>query len=116
MAITLAPENHSYDQGSRISSFKVKFTLSSSYSTGGETVDLSSSALSKMKIRNTSKIRAVWVNSNNGVNYNFIWEGLALNACKLKVFTAANTELGAGAYSATYTGDTPYMVFEYLKD
>lgn len=114
MAITLTQQPQFYDMGTRIASVRVDFVLSGSYATGGETVDLTQ--IPRVHVRDKSKIKVIWFQSANGVYaYNFVF-GSNLTNGKIKILTALGTELGAGAYAAGYTSDTPSMFIEYLKD
>jgi hypothetical protein len=102
----------------------VPLTFSGSYSTGGDTMDLTPVT----KDLPTQEVISAWAISNSGVNTalgqaggQYVCQGqpgpvggvnnvnavatTALNAWKLKAFTSGNTELGAGAYPASVTSD-----------
>jgi hypothetical protein len=78
-----------------------KLTASGSYSTGGDTLDFSGQG----SIPAAQPPIQVWVGGSTGDAYAWI-AGSALNSGKVKINTAAGTELAAGAYPARITGDT----------
>ena len=113
MAIALTHRPDMYDVTGRLETFRVDFVLSGSYSSGGETVDLT--AFPRMHVRDKAKIRRFEIYSTNGVySYSYV-AGSNLTNGKIKIFTALGTELGAGAYAAGYTADTPFAIIEVLK-
>lgn len=83
-------------------------TLSGNYSTGGDTVDLTT-IIGKGRLGRVfqafNPILYGWGVCSTGASLAII-PGTALNNNKLKINTASNTELAAGAYAAQFTGDT----------
>lgn len=82
-------------------------TFSGSYVTGGDTVDLTT-IIGKGRLGKTFQAFAPPIYgygvSSAGYSLAFI-PGTALNNGKMKINTAAATELAAGAYPAGLTGD-----------
>ncbi len=74
---------------------------SGNYATGGDTLDFTNQSM----IPAASPPVAVFVGGSTGDSYAFL-AGSALNTGKLKINTASNAELVAGAYPARITGDT----------
>ena len=94
-------------------------TLSGSYSTGGDTIDLTTiigkTYLGRVFVAGKPPLYG-WAVGTTGDAYSII-PGTTLANGKLKINTASATELGAGAYVARFTGDTNiYMglVFDLL--
>ena len=77
-------------------------TPSGSYSTGGDTLDFTTIA---PQLAASQPPVQVWIGGSTGDAYSWI-KGAALNNQKVKINTASNTELAAGAYPARITGDT----------
>jgi hypothetical protein len=77
-------------------------TASGSYSTGGDTLDFTSVG---NRIPASAAPVQLWIGGTTGDNYAWV-KGTALNNQKVKVNSASNTELAAGAYPARFTGDT----------
>jgi hypothetical protein len=78
-------------------------TFTGSYTSSGDTLDLTTVA-DKLS---SSQIVQIVANSLNGnAMYYVIVLGSALNNHKLKVFSAGDTEISAGAYPAGVTSDT----------
>jgi hypothetical protein len=76
---------------------------SGSYSTGGDTLDFTTVAA---QLGASLAPVQVWVGGSSGDAYSFIRAASpTLANGKVKVNTASNTELGAGAYPARITGD-----------
>jgi len=76
---------------------------SGSYSSGGDTLDFT--AIANQVAASQAPVQ-VWVGGSTGDAYSFIRAGSpTLANGKLKVNTASNTELAAGAYPARITGD-----------
>ncbi|MGB2642885.1 MAG: hypothetical protein WBG02_13605 [Candidatus Acidiferrum sp.] len=101
ISITLQPSNA---DGSGSNLFYAIGTLafSGSYTTGGDTLDLSKVA-DKLP---TMQVIQVLADSQNGNAGNYIpVQGSALNNWKLKAFTATGTEISAGAYPSSVTSD-----------
>lgn len=84
-------------------------TLSGNYTTGGDTIDWTTAAGAQTangRIFTPSGLPVCCqINGSTGDSYGYI-AGTALNNSKVKINTASNTELGAGAYAARFTGDT----------
>jgi hypothetical protein len=78
-------------------------TPSGNYATGGDTLDFSTVA---NQIEASQAPVKVWVSGTTGDSYGFIRAASpTLANGKIKINTASNTELGAGAYPARITGD-----------
>ena len=103
MPIAIALQPNSIDGSGNNFSYAIgTLTFSGSYPTGGDTLDFTAIA---DKLQSTQIVQ-VFVDSQNGnASYYVPIQGSALNNWKLKVFTGGGTELGAGAYTSTYTGD-----------
>jgi len=98
MALALTVTKQWYD-GKKV--FVVgTIVASGSYATGGDTINFTSLGI-------PSSQGAFWVkfNSLNGYGYTFAPGTTQANG-KVRINTASNTELGAGAYPAGITGDT----------
>ena len=77
---------------------------SGSYSTGGDTLDFTTVA---SQVGSSQAPVQVWIAGSTGDAYAFIRAGSpTLANGKVKINTASNSELGAGAYPARITGDT----------
>ena len=83
-------------------------TLSGNYSTGGDTIDLTTvigkGVLGRVFQAGKSPLYG-WCAGSTGDSY-AVLPGTTLANGKLKINTASNTELAAGAYAARFTGDT----------
>jgi hypothetical protein len=83
-------------------------TLSGNYAAGGDTIDwttVSGAQTENGRIFTPSKVPyAVQIDGTTGDTYGYV-AGTLLNNSKVKINTASNTELGAGAYNARFTGD-----------
>ena len=84
-------------------------TLSGNYSTGGDTLDWTTVAGSLASPNGRVFTPAalpvfVQITGTTGDQYGYV-AGTLLNNGKVKINTASNTELGAGAYAARFTGD-----------
>lgn len=83
-------------------------TLSGSYVAGGDTIDWTTIAgvqTSNGRVFTPQGLpAAAWAQGTTGDDYGYV-AGTALNNSKFKINTASNTELGAGAYNARFTGD-----------
>ena len=78
-------------------------TASGSYSTGGDTLDFTTVA---GQLSASLAPLQVWVGGSTGDAYSFLRAASpTLANGKVKINTASNTELGAGAYPARFTGD-----------
>jgi len=87
---------------------QVQITPSGNYATGGDTVDLTALigvAAGGVPVfaANNAPLYGV-AQGSTGDDYDFI-PGTQLNNGKLKINTASNTELAAGAYPARISGD-----------
>lgn len=122
MAIALATSTNAFfktiDEGK---SFRVlmNVVLSGSYTTGGTGESLGTLlADERVKVAAGTKSRgtplAAYATSQNGVNYS-ITNVPGQSTLGLKIFTAANTELGTGAYAATYTNDVIRLDIAFEK-
>lgn len=101
-------------------SFRLAF--SNSYSTGGDTLDLTAVA----NLFPSGTLVYAFIDGNgtgtqqsaSGGYYVVIGNqgaGTALNAFKVKIFAAAGTELAAGAYPAAVTGDYVVLSTQWRK-
>ena len=101
ISISLLPGNCD-GSGSNLFYALGTLTFSGSYPTGGDTLDFTTVA---DKLPST-QILQVFVDSQNGnASYYVPIQGGALNNWKVKIFTGGGTELAAGGYTSTYTGD-----------
>jgi len=83
-------------------------SASGSYSSGGDTLDFTTVA---NQIGASQAPVQVWVAGTTGDNYGFVRAALpTLANGKIKINTASNTELAAGAYPARITGDTNIQI------
>lgn len=95
--------------------YRVAFNLvpSGSYVTGGDTLDFTNTTQDPSFIGLIPAIETsqppnqldVWSQGGNIANTLFPILGTALNNSKLKITSAFNTELSAGAYPGSITGD-----------
>lgn len=83
-------------------------TLSGNYSTGGDTIDFTTvigkGYLGRVFVAGKPPLYG-WATCSTGASMALIL-GTTLANNKLKINTASNTELAAGAYAAQFTGDT----------
>jgi len=77
-------------------------TFSGSYPTGGDTLDFTTVA---DKLPSTQIVQVFAESQNGNSGYYIPVQGTALNNWKLKAFVGGGTEIGAGAYPGTVTGD-----------
>ena len=83
-------------------------TASGNYATGGDTLDFTTVA---SQINASQAPLQVWVGGVTGDNYGFVRAASpTLANGKIKINTASNTELGAGAYPARITGDANIQI------
>jgi hypothetical protein len=83
-------------------------TASGSYASGGDTLDFTTVA---NQIGASQTPVQVWVGGSTGDNYGFVRAASpTLANGKIKINTASNTELGAGAYPARITGDANIQI------
>ena len=82
--------------------------VSGSYASGGDTLDFTTVA---NQIGASQAPLQVWVSGTTGDNYAFVRAASpTLANGKIKINTASNTELAAGAYPARFTGDTNIQI------
>jgi hypothetical protein len=82
-------------------------TASGNYAAGGDTLDFTSVA---SQLASSQAPIQVWIGGSTGDAYSFIRAASpTLANGKVKLSTASNTELSAGAYPARITGDTNLM-------
>lgn len=80
-------------------------TPSGSYPTGGDTLSFLNAVLPiGQSLPVNSPCVSAQIEGTTGDQYGFI-RGTTLANGKVKINTASNTELGAGAYAARFTGD-----------
>jgi len=110
----------SWDDGNRIH-IAGKIAASGSYTTGGDTLDLT--AVGSLGIPTTQPLiqGTAWMDGLAGYDYVFA-PGAAINANKVKIFQQASgagafAELASGAYPGAITGDTItfYGIFPRLR-
>lgn len=83
-------------------------SASGSYASGGDTLDFTTVA---NQIGASQAPVQVWVGGTTGDNYGFVRAAApTLANGKIKINTASNTELAAGAYPARITGDTNLQI------
>lgn len=104
------------DNSGKTTYLTCKATLSGSYATGGDTVDLTTVAnkeyLGKVFIATKPPLYG-WAACATGASMAII-PGTTLANGKMKINTASNTELVAGAYAAQFTGDANiYLGFAF---
>ncbi|HYT06995.1 MAG TPA: hypothetical protein VEL77_05040 [Rugosimonospora sp.] len=81
---------------------------SGSYPSGGDTLDFTTVA---NQIGASQAPVQVWVGGTSGDNYAFVRAATpTLANGKIKINTASNTELAAGAYPSRITGDTNIQI------
>jgi hypothetical protein len=102
ISISIPPQN--VDASGRNLVYAIgTLTFSGSYSTGGDTLDLTSIS----EKLSSSQIVQIVIDSLNGNNMYYVAVvGNALNNHKIKIFSAGGTEVSAGAYPGGVTGDT----------
>lgn len=108
MALAATIKNNLTDVGVRTVTLRGTLALSSSYATGGDAWDLTRFAGFPVQTGDQVSV-SVW--GANGYGYGYV-PGANLTNGKIKVTTASNTELAAGAYPAGVTGDT--IMFEIV--
>lgn len=111
-ALQTTTPNGDIDPGVKFYYVFVTITPSGSYTTGGDTFDLTAITrpVGSPPIPGGAQATApiptqVTINSVNGYSYSYV-KGTTRANGKFKVNTTANTELTAGAYPAGITGDT----------
>src|SRR5579863_9834397 len=101
ITITLLPNNED-GSGSNLFYAIGTLTFSGSYPTGGDTLDFTTVA---DKLPSTQIVQVFADSQNGNAGYYVPVAGSALNNWKLKAFTAGGTELSAGPYPGSVTGD-----------
>ena len=82
--------------------------VSGSYASGGDTLEFTTVA---NQIGASQAPLQVWVSGTTGDNYAFVRAASpTLANGKIKINTASNTELAAGAYPARFTSDTNIQI------
>jgi len=101
IAISL-PSNNVDSSASNFIYALATLTFSGSYPAGGDTLDFTSVA----GVLPSSQVLQAFAESQNGnAGYYVAVQGAALNNWKLKCFAGGGTEIAAGAYPASVTGD-----------
>jgi len=77
-------------------------TFSGNYATGGDTLDFTQVA---DKLGGSALVQVFAESQNGNAGYYVPVQGSALNNWKLKAFIAGGTEVSAGAYPGSVTGD-----------
>ena len=104
MPITISLSQSNVDASGRNLVYAVAgLTFSGSYPTGGDTLDFTQVA---DKLPSTQLVQAFAESQNGNAGYYVAIAGSAMNNWKLKAFTAGGTEVSAGAYPGSVTGDT----------
>ena len=104
MAITISLQPNNVDSSASNFVYAVAtLTFSGNYPSGGDTLDFTQVA----SVLPSDTIVQVFGESQNGNGLNFYIPvaGTALNNWKLKCFVPAGTEITAGTYPGTVTGD-----------
>jgi len=86
--------------------------FSGNYPTGGDTLDFTQIA---DKLESTQLVQAFAESQNGNSGYYVVVAGTALNNWKLKCFLGGGTEISAGAYPASVTGDVVQLSFTSRK-
>lgn len=111
ITITLLPSNVD-GSGSNFSYAIGTLTFSGNYPTGGDTLDFTTVA---DKMPSTQIVQAFAESQNGNSGYYVAIAGSALNNWKLKAFTGGGTEISAGAYPASITGDVVQVAITARK-
>jgi len=103
MAITILLQPNNVDSSASNFVYAVAtLTFSGNYVSGGDTLDFTQVT----NVLPSDTIVQVFAESQNGNSGYYIpIQGAALNNWKLKAFVGGGTEIGAGAYPGTVTGD-----------
>jgi len=111
ITITLLPSN---TDGSGNNLFYAIGTLafSGNYVTGGDTLDFTTVA---DKLLSTQIIQVFADSQSGNAGYYVPVAGAALNNWKLKAFTGGGTEVSAGAYPVSVTGDVVQITITARK-
>ncbi|HXR33564.1 MAG TPA: hypothetical protein VN830_07645 [Verrucomicrobiae bacterium] len=103
MAITISLSPLNVDSSASNFVYAVAtLAFTGNYPTGGDTLDFTQVA-DKLPSDTIVQVFAESQNGNSG--YYIPVQGTALNNWKLKAFLGGGTEIGAGAYPGTVTGD-----------
>ncbi len=103
MPITIALTSTNVDSSASNFVYAVAtLTFSGSYPTGGDTLDFTQVA---DKLPSTQIVQAFAESQNGNSGYYIPIQGTTLNNWKLKAFVGGGTEVGAGAYPGSITGD-----------
>jgi hypothetical protein len=101
IAISLTPLNVDSSASNFVYAI-ASLTFSGNYPTGGDTLDFTTVA---DKLPSTQIVQAFAESQNGNSGYYVPVQGTALNNWKLKAFIAGGTEVTAGAYPGSVTGD-----------
>jgi hypothetical protein len=103
MSITIALQSTNVDSSASNFVYAIAtLSFSGSYPTGGDTLDFTTVA---DKIPSTQIVQAFGESQNGNSGYYVAVAGTALNNWKLKCFNGGGTEITAGAYPGSVTGD-----------
>jgi hypothetical protein len=102
MALTLTIHQFDVDSTGKQVYVAGVVTASGSYTTGGDTLDLSNQSF--IPSSQLPKQASLFTQTGQVYNYAFI-VGTALNNSKVKIYAAGGTELAAGAYPASILND-----------
>ena len=112
MALTLTVHQFDVDSTGKQVYVAGVVTASGNYTAGGDTLDLSTQSF--IPSAQLPKQVALFTQTGQVYNYAFI-QGAALNSCKVKIYAAGGSELGAGAYPAGITSDVIAFSAVYPK-
>jgi hypothetical protein len=112
MALTLTVNQFDVDATGKQLYVAGVITASGSYTTGGDTLDLSNQ--SYIPSSQLPKQVSIFTQTGQVFNYAFI-RGTTLANSKVKIYGAGGTELTAGAYPAGITGDVIAFSAVYPK-
>jgi hypothetical protein len=102
MALTLTVHQFDADASGKQVYVAGIITATGSYSTGGDTLDLSTQSF--IPSAQLPKQVSLFTQTGQVYNYAFI-QGTALNNNKVKIYAAGGTELAAGAYPSAILND-----------
>ena len=103
MAITISLQPSNVDSSASNFIYAVAaLTFSGNYPTGGDTLDFTQ-VTNQLPSDTIVQVFAESQNGNSG--YYIPVQGTALNNWKLKAFVGGGTEIGAGAYPGSVSGD-----------
>jgi hypothetical protein len=103
MAITIALATNNVDSSASNFIYAVAtLTFSGNYSTGGDTLDFTQIT---NVLPSDTIVQAIAESQNGNSGYYVPVPGSALNSWKLKCFVGGGTEISAGAYPGSVTGD-----------